>query len=125
MSRDLSLELLEGYRYRGQLLARIKHLTPTSAQEDACIALYDHWDSFVQAEQWNHARQRRCPSNLADALELIVHWYRAGSPAVFVCTIKGAAWYVWRQTKLGIIYLLWESLDISASMANVIVSMAG
>lgn len=121
--RALHLELLDSYRYRGQLLARIKHRIPMSTQEDACIALHDHWDDFVQAERWNHAHQRRCPSNLAEALELIVHWHQAGSPSVFTCTVKGAVCYVWRQGKIAIIYALWESLDLGASVASVVASI--
>jgi hypothetical protein len=103
--RDLRLELMRGYHRRGRLLSEIRHLVPLSTAEHACIALYTHWEAFVRAEQWNHARQQSCPGTPSSALQLILRWQAAGKPTVFRSRVGGAVWYVRKQTKIGVFYL--------------------
>jgi hypothetical protein len=108
--RTLRLELMDAYRTRGRLLAEVRHLIPLSSQEHECIALHTHWNSFVEAEQWNHARRQSCPSNPASALQLIRRWQAAGSPKVFAARVKGVLWFMQLHVKMTSFYsLFWLS----------------
>jgi hypothetical protein len=88
--RQICLHLLETYRKRGEILSQARHLGVlpelvrnghvSNDEAYACIALYQNWSLFLQAEQWNHGLYRRCPRKPIDALVLIDTWVAAGSP---------------------------------------------
>ena|ERR1044072_378739 len=103
--RHLRLELMQGYRRRGRLLSELQHLLRLSSAEHACIALYTHWEAFICAEAWNHARQQRCPGTPGSALQLILRWQEAGKPQVFGTRVNGVIWYARKQTRMGVFYL--------------------
>src|ERR1044072_6717860 len=106
--RDLRLQLMHAYRHRGQLLAEVRHLIPMSAKERECIALHLQWELFVRAEQWNHARCHRCPTDPTSALQLIDRWQAAGSPGSFAVRVTDALWHAHMQVKLMMFYgLIW------------------
>lgn len=88
--RGICLRLLETYRNRGAILAGAYEsgLLPALVQgghvsndeAHACIALYQNWSLFVQAERWNYGLYRRSPRTPMEALVLIDTWVAAGSP---------------------------------------------
>ena len=88
--RLICLRLLDTYRNRGEILlqARRDGLLPelvrnghvSNDEAHTCIALYQNWSLFLQAEEWNYGLYRRCPRKPVDALVLIDTWIAAGSP---------------------------------------------
>jgi hypothetical protein len=89
-TRDLRRRLIGEDRRRGELLHQArqhgetlmlelaaKHdITPEEAY--ACLALYERWEQFVQAELWAFSRDEATPSNCSDALALVTRWQQRG-----------------------------------------------
>ena len=88
--RSLRLRLLKTFRDRGELLLLAREqglLSDLIRKHDVshdhayvCIALYQNWELFLQAEQWNHGLRRHCPGTPMAALVLIDKWIASGSP---------------------------------------------